>query len=88
MRKTLITIAVIGGAYILYKMWMDKQKKEAVAPPSKVIDETIALATINVKKVNPIIKDNRATFKVMREGFNSDESATVAPSINAKIGIF
>jgi hypothetical protein len=91
MRKTIITLATIGGAYLLYKLWLDnkkkQEKKELVEPPSKVIEETIALA----KKPKPksIYEENWITFKSMKGCFNSDESATVAPSINApKNGIF
>ena len=88
MRKTLITIAAIGGVYLLYKYLTRTNKNEQeVASGGNVIQETIAIAK-SKRKVNPIIEDNREVFKSMRQPFNSDESATVAPSINAKIGIF
>jgi predicted negative regulator of RcsB-dependent stress response len=88
MRKTLLTIALVGGAYyLLYKYWQSMKKKEATEAPSKVIEETIALAK-EKPQANSIIRDNRRVFKSMRQPFNDDESATVAPSINAKIGIF
>lgn len=91
MRKTLITIAALGGAYLLYKMWMDKKKKDEqklmVQPPKKVIEETIADAKANANG-SSIYEDNWNTFKSMKGVYNSEESATVAPSINAKIGIF
>ena len=91
MRKTIITIASIGGLYLLYKYWMDMKKKEEqkalVQPPSKVIEETIEKAKNPEPKT--IYQDNWDTFKLMKGNFNSDESATVAPSINApKKGIF
>jgi hypothetical protein len=91
MRKTIITLASIGGLYILYKLWMDNQKKkeqkENTQPPTKVIEETIALA--KQPKPKSIYEDNWITFKSMKGCFNADESATVAPSINApKNGIF
>lgn len=88
MRKTLITIAAIGGVYLLYKYLTRTNKNEQeVASGSNVIQETIAIAR-SKPQVNPIIQDNRNVFNAMRQPFNSDESATVAPSINAKIGIF
>lgn len=87
MRKTLITIAVIGGAYYIYLLWKNSKKKQEVAPTSNVIQETIAIAK-RKRSGNSIIEENREVFKSMRQPFNSDESATVAPSINAKIGIF
>lgn len=89
MRKTLITIAAIGGVYLLYKYLKRKNNKnqQEVASGSNVIAETIAIAR-SKPQVNPIIQDNRKVFKRMRQPFNSEESATVAPSINAKIGIF
>ena len=88
MRKTLITIAAIGGVYLLYKYLTRTNKNEQeVTSGANVIQETIAIAK-SKRKVNPIIEDNREVFKSMRQPFNSDESATVAPSINAKIGIF
>ncbi len=91
MRNTIITLATIGGAYLLYKLWLDnkkkQEKKEMVEPPSKVIEETIALA--KQPKPKSIYEENWITFKSMKGCFNSDESATVAPSINApKKGIF
>lgn len=89
MRKTLITIAAIGGVYLLYKyLNRNKNKNEQeVASGSNVIQETIAIAR-SKPQVNPIIQDNRKVFNAMRQPFNAEESATVAPSINAKIGIF
>lgn len=91
MRKTIITIASIGGLYLIYKLWMDAKKKEQqksmVQPPSKVIEETIAMAKAGTKKT--IYQENWDTFKSMKGCFNAEESATVAPSINApKNGIF
>lgn len=88
MRKTLITIAVLGGAYyVIYQIWKNSKKKQEAPPTSNIIEETIAIAK-SKPKVNGIIEDNREVFKSMRQPFNSEESATVAPSINAKIGIF
>jgi hypothetical protein len=88
MRKTLITIAAIGGVYLLYKYLTRTNKNEQeVASGSNVIQETIAIAR-SKPQVNPIIQDNRKVFNAMRQPFNAEESATVAPSINAKIGIF
>jgi|TARA_R110000868_G_scaffold342611_1_gene603478 hypothetical protein len=88
MRKTLITIAAIGGVYLLYKYLTRTNKNEQeVASGSNVIQETIAIAR-SKPQVNPIIQDNRNVFNAMRQPFNAEESATVAPSINAKIGIF
>lgn len=89
MRKTIIAIAALGGAYLLYKIWLDQKKKSRVEPPvatSSIIEETIAKAKDPKCETN--ICRNRDVFKRMRKPFNSDESATVAPSINAKIGIF
>lgn len=88
MRKTLITIAAIGGVYLLYKYLTRTNKNEQeVGSGSNVIQETIAIAR-SKPQVNPIIQDNRNVFNAMRQPFNAEESATVAPSINAKIGIF
>jgi hypothetical protein len=92
MRKTLIAIGVIGIAYLLYKQYMKESNKKPIDPPQKSGD-AIALAIKQAQMPKPeqpknIIGENRLVFREMREGFNSDESATVAPSINAKIGIF
>lgn len=88
MRKTLITLAAIGGAYLLYKIWKTQKDKAMAQSSSTIIEETIEKAKANDANCKTPICDNRRVFKSMRGQFNSEESATVAPSINAKIGIF
>lgn len=88
MRKALIAVGVLAVAYYLYKMY---NKKEVQVDPTKK-EDAIELAIKEAKMPKPrrktIIEDNRDVFRSMKGNFNSEESATVAPSINAKIGIF
>lgn len=90
MRKALIAVGVLAVAYYLYKMYNKKQ--ESPIDPPTVEGGAVALAIEEAKKPKPrrktIIEDNRDVFRSMKGNFNSEESATVAPSINAKIGIF
>jgi hypothetical protein len=91
MRKALIAVGVLAVAYYLYKMYNEKKEIVNVDPPQKSGD-AIALALAQAKNPTPkpktIIDDNRQVFREMKGFFNAEESATVAPSINAKIGIF
>jgi|TARA_R110000868_G_scaffold405741_1_gene685500 hypothetical protein len=90
MRKLLIGVGVVAIAYYLYQMY-NKKNEVVVDPPIKTGD-AIDLAIKEAQKPKPrkfnIIDDNRQVFRSMRGNFNAEESATVAPSINAKIGIF
>jgi hypothetical protein len=92
MRKALIAVGVLAVAYYLYKMYNKDDKKE-LDPPQKTGD-AVALALEQAKNSKPqpirktIIDDNRNVFRSMKGVFNAEESSTVAPSINAKIGIF
>lgn len=90
MRKLLIGVGVVAIAYYLYQMY-NKKNKVVVDPPIKTGD-AIDLAIKEAQRPKPrkfnIIDDNRQVFRSMRGNFNAEESATVAPSINAKIGIF
>lgn len=90
MRKILIGVGLFAIAYYLYKMY--NKKEEVVVDPATKTRDAIDLAIKEAQKLMPtklnIIDDNRQVFRSMRGNFNAEESATVAPSINAKIGIF
>lgn len=91
MRKLLIGVGVVAIAYYLYQMYNKKKDEVVVDPPMKTgnaIDLAIKEAQTPKPKRFNIIDDNRQVFRSMRGNFNAEESATVAPSINAKIGIF
>jgi hypothetical protein len=91
MRKTLIVIGVLGAAYFLYKQYMKEKKNKTIDPPQKsgdAIASAIKQAQITATRPRTTIEDNRLVFREMKGFFNAEESATVAPSINAKIGIF
>lgn len=91
MRKLLIGVGVVAIAYYLYKMYNKDNDNTKVDPPTKTGD-AINLAIKEAQRPKSknlnIIDDNRQVFRTMRGNFNAEESATVAPSINAKIGIF
>jgi hypothetical protein len=90
MRKALIAVGVFAIAYYLYKMY--NKKDVVVVDPPKKTGDAIDLAIKQAKNSKPrpktIIQENRQVFREMKGFFNAEESATVAPSINAKIGIF
>ena len=91
MRKLVIAVGVVAIAYYLYQMY-NKNKEEVVVDPPIKTGDAIDLAIKEAQRPKPrkfnIIDDNRQVFRSMRGNFNAEESATVAPSINAKIGIF
>lgn len=85
------TILVVGGvilAYVLYRKWVEsKPKQEPNKPDAKVmVNEVI----VKARQSNPrnSVPNNWEAFNLMHRDYNADESATVAPSIKAKIGIF
>lgn len=87
MKNTLLTIGAVAIAYALYRQWangQDKAKKEAQV--KAVINNAVATAKSNVGFAPE--PSNAQVFGMMRGNFNAEESATVAPSIKAKIGIF
>ena len=91
MRKTLIALGVLVAAYYLYKQYTKEDKPKA-DPPQKTGD-AVALAIKEAQAPKPpqpksIYQQNWDSFREMKGVFNAEESATVAPSINAKIGIF
>lgn len=91
MRKILIGVGVFAIAYYLYKIYNKKDEQVLLDPTTKT-GNAIDLAIKEAQKLKPtklnIIDDNRQVFRSMKGNFNAEESATVAPSINAKIGIF
>lgn len=85
--KNLLFFAIGAGA--VYLLMMNKKKKCGCEDKEVLREELKATIKPNPRpNVHPNILKNRATFQELRERFNDSESATVAPSINAKIGIF
>jgi hypothetical protein len=87
MKNLLLTVGVVAVGYAIYNEWLKNQQVK------KVVDNTRVQTDIALKKVSEMTGNNmpltnRETFGAMKGFFDADISKTVAPSVNAKIGIF
>jgi len=87
MKNLLLTIGVFAVGYTLYKEWMKNEKaKQKMVEVKNVASDVINKAVNSVSSQLP--QTNSETFGSMKGVFDADISRTVAPSVNAKIGIF
>jgi len=86
MKNLLLTIGAVAVGYALYRQWAMKNQK----PKSDVLVKTETNKAIRsaVNSSNMNVMGNSEVFRSMKDRFNANIDATVAPSINAKIGIF
>lgn len=86
MKNLLLTIGAVAVGYALYRQWAMKNQN----PKSDVLVKTETNKAIRsaVNSSNMNFMGNSEVFRSMKDRFNADIDATVAPSINAKIGIF
>lgn len=87
MKNLLLLVGGVAIGYALYKEWMKNQNL------NKSEDKVKVQTDLALKKVSPmtggnVISGNAETFGSMKGVFDADISKTVAPSVNAKIGIF
>jgi hypothetical protein len=86
MKNLLLTIGAVAVGYALYRQWAMKNQN----PKSDVLVNTETNKAIRnaVNSSNMNVMGNAEVFRSMKDRFNADIDATVAPSVNAKIGIF
>jgi hypothetical protein len=88
MKNTLLVVGGVIIGYALYMKWLEKERKKKAQKVE--VKAVVNDAIVNARRNNPnnSLPNNREAFNIMRKDFNAEESATVAPSIKAKIGIF
>jgi hypothetical protein len=86
MKNLLLTIGVVAVGYALYRQWLMNSEKPKMGVLVK--EETNKAIRTAVNSTNINVMANSEVFGSMKDRFNADIAATVAPSINAKIGIF
>lgn len=91
MKKILLTAAVVGVGYYLYKMHMKKMKSECICKKNngtikQVPSETIITdVPINLGKplqhdVNGFFQKTNSAINSLITDFNASENATISPS--------
>ncbi len=87
MKNFLLLVGGVAVAYALYKRYMETSElKKEVVRVNTATNEAIVKAMNNLSFGAP--QNNWQTFNAMLGQYNADISKTVAPSVNAKIGIF
>ena len=86
MKNLILTIGAVAVGYALYREWMKSQEKQK----SDVLVKTETTNAINKAKNSSMSNgmNNFEVFSSMKGVFDASIDKTVAPSVNAPIGIF